>query len=95
MPGMLVDKRKWDKISGYLDIVVFLILIAGICLIGYDGYLYGYWSDRIAMGYGEQVAYDGQAWALGALFTSAAITALSLFWIFYRYFKTRAERKSW
>lgn len=92
MPGMLVDKRKWDKISGYLDVVVFLILIAGICLIGFDAYLYGYWSDRIAMGYGEQAAYNGQGWALGGLFTSIAIAALSLFWIFYRYFKIRRER---
>ena len=92
---MLVDKRKWDKISGYLDIVVFLILIAGILLAGYGGYLYGYWSDRIAMGFGEQAVYDAQAAALGGIMASAAIILLSLFWIFYRYFKTKGERKSW
>ncbi|PJB21585.1 MAG: hypothetical protein CO114_04575 [Euryarchaeota archaeon CG_4_9_14_3_um_filter_38_12] len=95
MPGMLVDKRKWDKISGYLDVVVFLILIAGILLAGYGGYLYGYWSDRIAMGFGEQAVYDSQAAALGGIITSAVIILLSLFWIFYRYFKTKGERKSW
>lgn len=92
---MLVDKRKWDKISWYLDIVVFLILIAGILLAGYGGYLYGYWSDRIAMGFGEQAVYDAQIAALGGIMTSAAIILLSLFWIFYRYFKTKGERKSW
>ncbi|MDI6917478.1 MAG: hypothetical protein QMC80_06740 [Thermoplasmatales archaeon] len=94
MPGMLVDKRKWDKISGYLDVVVFLILIAGICLIGYDLYLYGWWTGSIAMGNTEQAAYDRQGWALGALFTSIVIAALSLFWIFYRYFKTRGEKRT-
>lgn len=92
---MLVDKRKWDKISGYLDIVVFLILIAGILLAGYGGYLYGYWSDRIAMDFGEQAVYDLQAAALGGIMTSGVIILLSLFWIFYRYFKIKGERKSW
>jgi hypothetical protein len=95
MPGMLIDKRKWDRISGYLDIVVFLILIAGICLILPAGYLYGYWSDRIAMGFGEQAVYNAQAAALGGVMTSAVIILLSLFWIFYRYFKTRIERRAW
>lgn len=92
---MLVDKRKWDKISGYLDIVVFLILIAGILLAGYGGYLYGYWSDRIAMGFGEQAVSDAQGAAFGGIMASAAIILLSLFWIFYRYFKIKGERKSW
>lgn len=95
MPGMLVDKRKWDKISGYLDIVVFLILIAGVLLAGYGGYLYGYWSDRIAMDFGEQAAYDAQASALGGIMTSGVIILLSVFWIFYRYFKTKGERRTW
>lgn len=92
---MLVDKRKWDKISGYLDIVVFLILIVGILLAGYGGYLYGYWSDRIAMDFGEQAVYDKQAAALGGIMTSGVIILLSVFWIFYRYFKTKGERRAW
>lgn len=92
---MLVDKRKWDKISGYLDIVVFFILIAGILLAGYGGYLYGYWSDRIAMDFGEQAVYDLQAASLGGIMTSGVIILLSLFWIFYRYFKTKGERRTW
>ncbi|MCG2825478.1 MAG: hypothetical protein L6265_02655 [Thermoplasmatales archaeon] len=95
MPGMLVDKRKWDKISWYLDVVVFFIFIAGIILMLYGGYLFGWWSGAIAGGRTEQAAYDGQAWAIGALLASAVITMLSLFWIFYRYFKTRVERKIW
>ncbi len=92
MSGMVIDKRKWDKISWYLDIVVFIVLIAGICLTWFSGYLWGYWE------YGNYVADErassGQAGAFYGLIASIAIFGLSLFWIFYRYFKTRKERRA-
>lgn len=94
MSGMMIDKRKWDKIAWYLDIVVFIVLIAGICLTWFSGYLWGYWEYGANAIVPDERASSGQAGAFYGLIASIVISGLSLFWLFYRYFKTKSGRRT-
>jgi hypothetical protein len=92
MPEKLIDKRRWDKYTAYLDVVIILVLIGCIYLIIGSSVQAGYYySHYMETNDAEDLnMYMACIWGLiGTL----ALTALVLFWLFYRYFKLRAERR--
>lgn len=92
MPEKLIDKRKWDRYTVYLDIVIFLVLIGSIYLAIASalqaGYLQAVYDDTTAIADRDKctAAYWG-------IMGSVALIALTLFWLFYRYFRARVERR--
>lgn len=92
MAEKVIDRRKWEKYTGYLDVIIFLVLIGCIVLIIKSSVDYGFYDA--AYRYGEDTAYNMIGAAQWGLMGSLALTALVIFWIFYRYFKIRVERRA-
>ncbi|MDI6708240.1 MAG: hypothetical protein QME47_04040 [Candidatus Thermoplasmatota archaeon] len=92
MAEKIIDKRKWERYTGYLDVIIFLVLIGCIVLIIKSSIDYGFYhSEYVA---GDETALNMMGAAQWGLMGSLALTALVIFWIFYRYFKLRVERRA-
>jgi hypothetical protein len=76
------EKRDFQKIFLYLDILVIAIFAVSLVVLIRDAYVAGFYEQRV----GE--LYSMNFWAM---LRDAVFVVGSLSWIFYRYFRTQVS----
>ena len=84
-----VDKKTWNKVSFYIDIVVFIVIAVFIYVLIRDAYQAGKLSSTIS---GDALS---SAWFNIA--RDIAFLAFGLAWIFFRLYTYRGQiaRRNW